>query len=247
MTNEFEIAFILFALCFSAFVKGALGLGFSTVCLAILANAIDLKVAISIVLIPSMLSNLIVMQSVGNFRVSIQQFWPLFLTTLIGMSIGLTILTQTNNTISKGILGTVLIIYGIWSYWKRSYRIKDSLIPKLNPIIGFFTGLVNGATGSQIFPIMPYLLSLNISKEIFLQTINLSFTLCSIIMMFTLWQVDALDINSLVKYSLGVIPVAIGVWLGGKVRKRLSDDRFRQMIMIIIVLLGAGLLYRVFG
>lgn len=240
-----EIAFILFALCFSAFVKGSLGLGFSTVCLAILANAIDLKVAISIVLIPSMLSNLIVMQSVGHFRVSLRQFWPMFLTTLLGMSIGLTILTQTNNDLSKGLLGLALIAFGLWSYWNRSSRIRDDLIKKLNPPMGFLTGIVNGATGSQIFPIMPYLLSLNISKEIFLQTINLSFTFCSIIMMFTLWQVDALDINSLIKYSLGVIPVALGVWLGGKVRKRLSENRFRQMVMLLIILLGCNLLYKV--
>ncbi len=240
-----EIAFILFALCFSAFVKGSLGLGFSTVCLAILANAIDLKVAISIVLIPSMLSNLIVMQSVGHFRVSVEKFWPMLLTTLLGMSIGLTILTQTNNDLSKGLLGLALIAFGLWSYWNRSFRIRDDLIKKLNPCMGLLTGIVNGATGSQIFPIMPYLLSLNISREVFLQTINLSFTFCSIIMMATLWQVDALDINSLIKYSLGVIPVAFGVWLGGKVRKRLSENLFRQMVMLLIILLGTNLLYKV--
>lgn len=240
-----EIAFILFALCFSAFVKGSLGLGFSTVCLAILANAIDLKVAISIVLIPSILSNLIVMQSVGNFRVSVEKFWPMFLATLLGMSIGLTILTQTNNDLSKGLLGIALIAFGLWSYWNRSFRIRDNLVKKLNPSMGFLTGIVNGATGSQIFPIMPYLLSLNISREVFLQTINLSFTFCSIIMMITLWQVDALDINSLIKYSLGVIPVAFGVWLGGIVRKRLSENLFRQMVMLLIILLGTNLLYKV--
>ena len=240
-----EIIFILFALCFSAFVKGSLGLGFSTTCLAILANAIDLKVAISIVLIPSLLSNLIVMYSVGNFRISIQTFWPMFLTTLIGISIGLTILVQTNNDLSKALLGAILIIYGVWSFWNHSFRIKDNLIPILNYPMGILTGIVNGATGSQIFPIMPYLLSLNISKEIFLQTINLSFTLGSIIMMFTLWQVDALDINSAVNYSLGVFPVALGVWLGGKVRKRLSENRFRQMVMVMIISLGVSLLYKV--
>jgi len=138
-----------------------------------------------------------------------------------------------------------LIIYGVWSFWNHSFRIKDNLIPILNYPMGIMTGIVNGATGSQIFPIMPYLLSLNISKEIFLQTINLSFTLGSIIMMFTLWQVDALDINSAVNYSLGVFPVALGVWLGGKVRKRLSENRFRQMVMVMIISLGVSLLYKV--
>ena len=245
MSSELEIVFILFALCFSAFAKGALGLGFSTICLAILANVLELKVAISIVLIPSVLSNLIVMCSVKHFKVSIVQFWPMLLATLFGMLIGLLVLTKTDNTISKGLLGTVLIAYGIWSYFNKSFRVKDSLISMLNPPMGILTGMVNGATGSQIFPVMPYLLSLNISKEVLLQTINLSFTLCSIVMMLTLWKIDAFDTQSAIKYSLGIFPVALGVWAGGKVRKKLSDNKFRQTMMLLIIMLGFGLLYKV--
>ncbi len=240
-----DIVFIVFALCFSAFIKGALGLGFSTICLAILANVLDLKVAISIVLIPSVLSNLIVMYSVGHFRISVQQFWPMLLATLFGMLIGLLILTKTDNTLSKGLLGAVLVIYGIWSYFNKTFRVKNSLINTLNPPVGFFTGMVNGSTGSQIFPVMPYLLSLNISKEVLLQTINLSFTLCSIIMLLTLWKIDAFDSHAAIKYSLGIFPVAAGVWLGGNLRKKLSDHRFRQTTMLLIIMLGFGLLFKV--
>ena len=119
---------------------------------------------------------------------------------------------------------------------------SEMCIRDRNPVVGLTTGIVNGATGSQIFPIMPYLLSLNINKDVLVQTINLSFTLNSLIMLGFLYSMDALHTDSIITYSLGVIPVAIGVWLGGRVRKRLPEKRFKQAVMMLIISLGLLLL-----
>ncbi|MBL4673224.1 MAG: sulfite exporter TauE/SafE family protein [Arenicella sp.] len=234
--------FVVFALVLSAFIKGSLGMGFSTICLAILANIIELKTAISIVVLPSLLSNAMVMIEAGNLRISLRLFFTMILAGIPGMAIGLLFLRQSDNTVSVLILSIVLILYGCWGWANHEFRIADKLIPKLNPVIGFATGIVNGATGSQIFPIMPYLLSLNISKDVLVQTINLSFTLNSLIMLVFLYSMNTFDANSMVTYSLGIIPVAIGVWLGGKVRKQIPETRFKRMVMILIVTLGLLLL-----
>jgi uncharacterized membrane protein YfcA len=53
---------------------------------------------------------------------------------------------------------------------------------------------------------------------------------------------NTLDTDSIVTYSLGVIPVAIGVWLGGKVRKRIPETRFKRIVMVLIITLGLLLL-----
>ncbi len=234
--------FIIFALVLSAFIKGSLGLGFSTIGLAILANAIELKTAISIVVLPSLLANLMVMIEAGNFRISLSRFFTLICMSVPGMAIGLQLLGQKDNSVSVSVLAIVLVIYGCWGWLNRQFRIDDQYISRLNPVVGLLTGTVNGATGSQIFPIMPYLLSLNISKDVLVQTINLSFTLNSIIMLGFLYNMDALDTNSILTYSLGILPVAIGVWLGGKVRRRISEERFRRIVMALIVTLGLLLL-----
>lgn len=234
--------FILFALILSAFIKGSLGLGFSTICLAILANVIEFKTAISIVVLPSLLSNLIVMLEVGNFRLSLSHFLSLLLMTLPGLGVGLLLLHQEDNSWSVLILAVVLIIYGCWGWLNRQFTIDLQHTRKLNPIVGFLTGMINGATGSQIFPIMPYLLSLPISKAVLVQTINMSFTIGSLIMLSSLLLTNSLDVDSVFTYLLGIIPVGLGVWLGGKVRKRLPEERFKQAVMVLIVVLGVLLL-----
>jgi len=234
--------FILFALIFSAFIKGSLGLGFSTICLAILVNVIDLKTAISIVILPSLVSNIMVMFEAGNVRISLHTFWLMLLMTIPGMLIGLQLLRQSDNSQSVTILALVLLIYGCWGWLNRQFQIPKRFIPRLNPFVGLLTGMVNGATGSQIFPVMPYLLSINISKDVLVQTINISFTLCSLIMLVSLNQLNALNTASIVTYSLGILPVMVGVHLGGKIRKRLDQERFKRAVMLLIILLGTLLL-----
>ena len=243
-TPELLFVFVITALFFSAFIKGSLGLGFSTICLAILANVIELKTAISIVVLPSLISNLIVMIDAGHFRISLARFAWLIGMAVPGMVIGLQVLRQPDNSLSVTILAIVLIVYGVWGWRNRQFTIADNKIPALNPAVGLLTGTVNGATGSQIFPIMPYLLSLNISKEVLVQTINLSFTLSSLIMLGALYSMQALDTRSIATYALGVIPVMFGVWIGNRVRKRISSEHYKQAVMVLIIILGLLLLWR---
>lgn len=234
--------FVIFALVLSAFIKGSLGLGFSTFCLAILANLIELKTAISIVVLPSLLSNIIVMIEAGNVKISLKMFSTMILMAIPGMFLGLQLLRQSDTTMSVSVLATVLIIYGCWGWVNHQFKIDDKHIPQFNPFVGFITGCVNGATGSQIFPVMPYLLSLNIGKDVLVQTINLSFTLNSLIMFGFLYRMNTLDTESIGAYSLGIIPVAFGVWLGGKVRRRIPEELFKRAVMVLIVCLGLLLL-----
>ncbi|MEO0367821.1 MAG: sulfite exporter TauE/SafE family protein, partial [Pseudomonadota bacterium] len=238
------IVYIFLALVFSAFIKGSLGLGFSTICLALLVQVIELKIAISIVLFPSLLSNFLVMWDAGHYRVSLRLFWSMLAMAVPGMLIGLQLLRQDDNTISLFMLGFVLIAYGAWGYNNHSFRLREGLMKPLNPLIGLATGAVNGATGSQIFPIMPYLMSLPISREVLIQTINASFTLCSLIMLVGLSYFGSLDLNQSVYFSAGIIPVLCGVWLGNQARKRMSEEVYRRSVMILLIVLGILLLLR---
>ena len=243
--SVFEIAFVSFALIFSAFVKGSLGLGFSTICLAILVHVIDLKTAISIVIFPSLLSNLLVIFDAGHIKFSLKAFWLMFLMAVPGMLLGLQLLRQSDASGSLLILSTVLIVYGVWGIRNHTFRLSREVQKVAHPIIGFTTGMVNGATGSQIFPIMPYLLSLPISKDLLVVTINISFTLCSIIMLAGLYYLDELDVTSTMYFSLAIIPVMLGVWFGNAMRKRLNDDLYRRMAMLLLIFLGLALLARI--
>ena len=177
-----QLAAILATYLFAATAKGVTGLGFSTVCLPFLALTVGLKDALPLVIIPSISSNLVVMHQAGRFGETITRFWPMLLTTLPGLAMGLWLLTLIDGVIAGGILGSVLLLWCAFAYAKPDFRLSVIWERRLGPVSGFLTGVTNGVTGSQVMPSMPYLMALHLERNLFLQAINCSFTLSSVIM-----------------------------------------------------------------
>ena len=103
---------------------------------------------------------------------------------------------------------------------------------------------INGVTGSQVMPVLPYLLALRLPTDLFVQSINVSFTLSSLVMLAGLGRLGLLDADIAITSAAGVVPVALGIWLGGRIRRRLSESSFRRAVLISLLLLGVSLVVR---
>jgi len=77
---------------FSGIVKGLTGLGFLTLCISLLVFFVELQVAMGLVIIASVASNIFVIMEAGNFKNTTKQFWLLYATSVPGLLIGLQIL-----------------------------------------------------------------------------------------------------------------------------------------------------------
>jgi len=236
------IASVLATFFFAAFLKGTAGLGFATTCLGIMATYLDLRLAIPLVIIPSLLSNGMVMFEAGGFLSIFRRFWPLYLAAMPGLFFGLWVLGGGDTSIPRAMLGVSMFLYGCWGLWGGTMRLSHT--PVADIVAGFFTGIVNGLTGSQIMPIMPYLMSLPITKDELVQAINTSFTISSLVMLAGLGRLGLVTTESMIISTVGVAPVALGIWLGGKVRRRLPEAVFRKIVLGMIALLGLGLILR---
>ncbi len=232
----------------SAFLKGFTGLGFSTICLGILAMFMDLKLAIPLVFLPSLCSNIIVMVQAGHFFEALRRFWPLLLSALPGLVIGILLLGHSDSDGPKALLGVVMLSYGIWALKNEIVPITGRQEKILLTPVGFISGLVNGVTGSQLMPIMPYLLSVKMDRDVFIQTINCAFTLNTLVMMAGLGKLGLVTLPVLYLSGAGIIPVALGIFLGGLLRKRITDVVFRKAVLVLLVIMGFNLLrMTVFG
>jgi uncharacterized membrane protein YfcA len=172
-----QIAAILSAYLFAAAVKGITGLGFSTTCLPILAFAVGLKNALPLVIIPSLASNLMVMYSAGRFRETIFRFWPMLAATVPGLILGLWALSIVSGVQAGASLGVILVLWCVFSLASPELVLPKHLERTLSPVSGGLTGFINGLTGSQVFPLVPYLMMLKLERDLFIQGINCSFTL----------------------------------------------------------------------
>lgn len=238
------IALALSAFFVASFLKGLTGLGFSTLCLGFLAVFIDIKLAIPLVFLPSLSSNLLVMIEAGRFLESLKRFRLLFLSALPGLFSGIWFLGNSQNDAPKAILGVVMFLYGIWGLKSGILQLPEKREKQLVIPVGLLSGLVNGATGSQIMPIMPYLLSLKMDRDLFVQTINCSFTINTLVMMLCLGKLGLITLPVVIVSAAGILPVGLGIFLGGILRKRVSEAMYRKMVLILLICLGLNLALR---
>lgn len=239
-----DYAFILVAYVVASAIKGLTGIGFSTSCLPIMALRLDLKIAIPLVIIPSIVSNLVVMVQAGCLREACRRFWPLYLASFPGLLAGLAILVAIDVNAARAMLGLVLVVYALWGLINQPLALTAEWERRLKVPIGFFTGVVNGLTGSQVMPVLPYLLALNLNKNTFVQAINLSFTLSSLIMLVGVNRLGYLPANNFMVALAGLIPVLTIVYLAGRFQRRLAGSVHRRLVLSFLLVMGVLLLGR---
>ena len=243
--DEIDFVFILTAYVVAASIKGLSGIGFSTSCLPIMALRLDLKVAIPLVIIPSIVSNIVVMIQAGRFREALKRFWPMYAASIPGLLIGLSILVIINISVAKAILGLVLIVYASWALANKQFALPEKGEHILKVPAGFCTGFINGLTGSQVMPSLPYLLSLNLHKKDFVQAINISFTLSSFVMLVGMNRLGHLPPSTFLLAVGGLIPVLTTVYIAGKLQNRLTGESHRRLVLGFLLAMGLILFLKV--
>jgi len=242
--SELDYLIIFTAYIVAGFIKGLTGLGFSTSCLPIMALRLDLKIAIPLVIIPSVVSNIAVMIQAGHFREALKRFYPMYLASIPGLLAGVSILVVINIDLAKAILGLVLILYSVYALSKHTEKLSDKWERILKIPAGFITGLVNGLTGSQVMPSLPYLLALDLDKKYFVQAINISFTLGSFIVLLTMNKFGYIQAGLLLTAVIGLVPALGAVYVGGRIQTKLSVSAYKKIVLYFLLVMGSVLILK---
>ena len=149
--------------------------------------------------------------------------------------------------VAASVLGLVIIVYCAFAFWQPALRLTERQERAMQIPVGLLNGLINGFTGSQIIPLVPFMLSLRLDAERFVQAVNIGFTLSSLVMVFGLGRVGLLNQSTFLISVAGIIPAILGSWLGGILRRHLPEARFRLLVLSVLMVLGAILVSRLFG
>lgn len=82
-------------------------------------------------------------------------------------------------------------------------------------------------------PAVPYLQALNLDKDELVQALGLSFTISTIALAGGLFMHDVFKLNQLGMSTLVIVPALLGMWLGQKIRVRISPRRFQAMLAAV--------------
>ena len=235
---------VALALVFAGSVKGIVGFGIQVVGLALLALALDLISAMAIMLAPTLASN--VWQALhGSAGIRLlQRLWPFLGAVFAAVFVGALALTRAELPWLGALLGLVLMIYAVLGLSGFRIRLPSRAETWLAPLFGAANGLLMGMTGSSVMPGTLYLQALGLGRDALLQAMGMLYMIAALALMLAMSSYRLLDVE-LGIYSLCAVPPALlGMWIGGRDRRRLAEDWFQRLFFTGLLLLGAYLLVK---
>lgn len=228
-------------------IKGIAGAGLPTVALALLALAIDIKAAIALLIVPALVTNIWQGLTGGAFAPIARRLAPMLLASVIGIWLGVEILAVGDAKVLAGILGVILLFYAAYSLVTPQIAPPSPRLELwLSAPVGLTTGILFGFTGSFLVPGVLYMQALGFKRDHFVQAMGIAFSFST----FVLWMF--LAGNGLFSVQLGAVsaavcvPALIGMVIGQKLRKGMSEALFRRAFFITLLGLSLYIVARAF-
>jgi uncharacterized membrane protein YfcA len=237
--TPFQFAFAFFALFVGGLVKGTVGFGMKIVVLGLLATIVELPVAIAIIIIPAVTTNIWQVFGGPPLRETLRRTWSLFVMFCIGVWFGTEILAASNPAYLAVALGVLLVVYAAYALFTPRIPSPGRHETWMSPIIGGLTGILGGMTGSDVIPGVPYMQSLGLPRDMLIQAMGILFLLGSSMIAVAFAYQGLLTTEIGVASALGSLPTLGGYYLGAKVRQRIPEALFRKILLVALLLLGA--------
>ena len=242
--DMYTILIMLIALCLGGFTKGVISWGFPLVSLPILTIALPPTSAIFLLFFPIIFANIREIK-IKNWK-TYKKLIPFSLGIFCGIIIGSVIFHTSNSDIISIAIGITIIICGVINF--VGFKINEKYL--LKPFFGLSYGLLSGIIGGMTTVLGPfmiiYLVSLNLSKNIFSEFVSLAVfsTLIPLYGMFFIYQ-DVV-ISDFFASGLALIPALLMQFLGLKIRNIIPQEKFRKMTLTLLITVGFLVIFKNF-
>ncbi|WP_460134040.1 sulfite exporter TauE/SafE family protein [Pseudomonas sp. S1_E04] len=223
-------------------VKGVIGLGLPTVAMGLLGLAMLPAQAAALLIIPSMVTNLWQLAFGGHLGALLKRLWPMLLLIFLGTGLGTVWLGMDGGQWVVRALGGALLVYALSGLLLPTFHVKPETERWLGPLCGLVTGVITAATGVFVIPAVPYLQALGLHRDQLVQALGLSFSVSTLALAAGLAWRGNLGAGAFSASLLALVPALSGMWLGQRLRRRISAVLFKRVFFVGMALLGSHLL-----
>lgn len=244
MLDFWSVAIAIGGLFLAGVLKGATGLGYASCALPFLVVAMGLKPAMALVVIPAMATNIGVAVTTAHLLQTLRTFAGLYFSIVPGVLVGLWLLVWIDQATAAQVLGVTILGYVALALAKPNFSLPQRWQVALQVPTGFVNGVLSGLTGSQVIPLFPYMMSLHLAPDRMVQAVNLAVLVTSFMLMAGLLSTGLMSWLMLVVSITAIVPALLGVSLGVRVRRVISERQFRTAVLAVLGALGLLLLAR---
>jgi uncharacterized membrane protein YfcA len=235
---------VVAVLVLATLVRSTFGFGEALVSVPLLALIIPVNVAAPVAVLVSITVAAVVLAQDFSEVHARSAGW-LVLSTLLGIPLGLVLLTRVTEPVVKTLLACVIIAFSGYSLLSRRRYVLEN--DRLAWLFGFSAGVLGGAYGMNGPPLVIYGALRGWSPGRFRATLQGYFLPASLVAMGGFW-LAGLWTPAVTRYYLVSLPaVLLAIFAGRVLHRRLRGPRFLLYIHAGLILIGATLLVQALG
>jgi uncharacterized protein len=242
----FDVTHVLIgvALIVAAFVKGATGLGFPLIATPTVALLLDIRIAVTILILPNLLMDVTQLFRDGFPYPVVQRFKSMIGLTIIGVFLGTMVLVMLPLWALNLSLGIMVLVFVISNLLKFDFTISPAAEKVLSPVFGFISGFLNGMTNAAGPTLAIYFYSLKLEKRNFVKSVATIFVITKATQLVAVSTWNLFNWNTITLSIQVVLLTMLGFFAGLKTQDRVNQRTFNRGLLVLLTLVGVILIAR---
>jgi len=241
-----ELLILVAGLGVAGLAKGVSGMGLPLIATPILAGVFGPRAAVTIVTIPIFASNSLLLVQGLRRRDLLRAIVPFFIASAIGTAIGTLLLANLDQR-TFAVLITIMVAI----FLARGDRVlgDDPAAQRariLGPVVCFVGGVLQGTTSIASPLVGSYFHAQRLAAADFVFVLAAIFELNSVVQLVGYGMQGLYTGEVIATGLLGLVPTLLALAAGIALRGHLDPTRFRQFIVVLVVLSVVNLLWRSF-
>jgi uncharacterized membrane protein YfcA len=239
-----HLVFMAAVLMLGGLVKGVLGLGLPVISVGLLGLIMPPLQAAALLVVTNFATNVWQVAAGPSLGRLIARLWPMMLAICLGSVGGAGLLAYGRSGQGVGLLGGALAVYAGLGLLAVRPQVPRGAEIWLGPLVGAATGAITIVTGVFVVPAVPYLQALGLDREDLVQALGLSFLVSTLALAAVLAGAGLFDAGVAGSSVAALAPALLGMWIGSRLRSRLSQATFRLCFLWGLLALGLYLVLR---
>lgn len=234
--------YILFIIFIASTIRSAFGFGESLIAVPFLALIIPINVAVPLaVLLSITIAAVVVIFDWKHIHIGSAK--SLLISTVFGLPVGFLILKYGDEKIIKICLGIIIILFSMFSLWKKNISISENSNRSWLYSCGFLAGVLGGAYGMNGPPLAVYGSFKGWSPQHFRATLHAYFLPASLFGLVGFWNLGLLTTQVYDYYLMSLLVTIPAIFLGKKLNTFLPEEIFKKSVFVALIGVGVVLFY----
>ncbi len=222
------------------FVQSGIGFGLALVSMPLLVGIIGLQQATPVVALFAVVAEIFVLLRYRE-SMSFRAVWPLIVASLIGIPVGVYLLSTMDPTLITMLLGVLLVAYALYAL--IGMQLPTLSRPSWGFLFGFAAGVLGGAYNTGGPPAIIYGNMRRWSPLEFKGNMQAFFIVGSTALLVTHLLAGNVTMQTVSSVLWSIPAAAVGMVLGFMLDRYVSPDLFRKGVLVLLIALGLHLIF----